>query len=95
MTCTHLTGEEAGRIGLGSPCVDDGKLLATARETLRDLANGAQEVIRLTKYSLNSYYRQMMPIFYASFALELLGCGGPEVKEVVQSYRDRRSPKFI
>jgi enoyl-CoA hydratase len=95
MTCKHLSGEEAERIGLISLCVDDDKLLSTARETARDLAQGAQEAIGLTKYSLNSYYRQMMPIFDASLALEFLGFGGPEVKEGVLSHRERRPPKFI
>lgn len=95
MTCKHMTGEEAERIGLVSLCVDDDKLLATVRETARELAHGAQEAIRLTKYSLNSYYRQQMPIFDASLALEFLGFGGPEVKEGVQSHRARRVPKFV
>ena len=95
MTCKPLSGEEAERIGLVSLCVDDDKLLSTARETARNLANGAQEAIGLTKYSLNSYYRQMMPIFDASLALEFLGFGGPEVKEGVQSHRERRPPKFV
>jgi enoyl-CoA hydratase len=95
MTCKHLSGEEAERIGLVSLCVDDDKLLDTARETARDLAEGAQEAIGLTKYSLNSYYRQMMPIFDASLALEFLGFGGPEVKEGVLSHRERRPPRFV
>jgi enoyl-CoA hydratase len=94
MTCKHISGEEAERIGLVSLAVDDDKLLETARETCRDLAKGAQEAIGLTKYSLNSYYRQMMPIFDASLALEFLGFGGPEVKEGVASHRERRAPKF-
>ncbi|MBS0473900.1 MAG: enoyl-CoA hydratase/isomerase family protein [Proteobacteria bacterium] len=95
MTCKHMSGEEAERIGLVSLCVDDDKLLETARETARDIANGAQEAIGLTKYSLNSWYRQQMPLFDASLALEFLGFGGAEVKEGVQSHRERRPPKFV
>ena len=95
MTCKHLSGEEAERIGLVSLCVDDASLLETARETARDLAAGAQEAIGLTKYSMNGFYRQHIPIFDASLALEFLGFGGPEVKEGVKSYRERRPPKFI
>jgi enoyl-CoA hydratase len=95
MTCKQISGEEAERIGLVSLCVDDDKLLETARATARDLANGAQEAIGLTKYSLNSLYRQQMPLFDASLALEFLGFGGPEVKEGVKSYRERRPPKFV
>jgi enoyl-CoA hydratase len=94
MTCKHMTGEEAERINLVSLCVDDDKLLETARQTARELAQGAQESIQLTKYSMNSLYRQMLPIFDASLALEFLGFGGPEVKEGVKSHRERRAPKF-
>ena len=85
----------AERIGLVSLCVDDDHLLETARQTARELANGAQEAIGLTKYSLNSWYRQAMPIFDASLALEFLQFGGPEVKEGVKSYRERRPPNFV
>ncbi|SPB18226.1 enoyl-CoA hydratase [Caballeronia novacaledonica] len=95
MTCKPMSGEEAERIGLVSLCVDDDKLLEVARETAHDLANGAQEAIGLTKYSLNSWYRQQMPIFDASLALEFLGFGGPEVKEGVKSHRERRAPRFV
>jgi enoyl-CoA hydratase len=95
MMCKPMSGEEAERIGLVSLCVDDDKLLETARQTARELAQGAQEAIGLTKYSLNSWYRQAMPIFDASLALEFLQFGGPEVKEGVKSYRERRPPKFV
>ena len=95
MTCKHLSGEEAERIGLVSLCVDDESLLETARQTARELALGAQEAIGFTKYSLNGYWRQLAPIFDTSLALEFLGFGGPEVKEGVKSYRERRPPKFV
>ncbi|MGE4238887.1 enoyl-CoA hydratase/isomerase family protein [Ramlibacter sp.] len=95
MTCKHLSGEEAERIGLVSLCVDDDRLLETARETARELAQGAQEAIGHTKYSMNGFYRQFMPIFDSSLALEFLGFSGPEVKEGVKSYRERRAPKFV
>jgi enoyl-CoA hydratase len=95
MTCKHMSGEEAERIGLVSLCVDDDRLLETARETACEIANGAQEAIGLTKYALNSWYRQQMPLFDASLALEFLGFGGPEVKEGVRSHRERRAPKFV
>src|SRR5690349_9922967 len=95
MACKPISGEEAERIGLVSLCVDDDQLLSTARETARDLAKGAQESIGLTKYSMNGWYRQAMPIFDTSLALEFLGFGGPEVKEGVKSHRERRPPKFL
>jgi enoyl-CoA hydratase len=95
LTCRPISGEEAERIGLVSLCVDDDQLLGTARDVARDLANGAQEALQLTKYSLNNWYRQQGPLFEASLALEFLGFGGPEVKEGVLSHRERRPPKFL
>jgi len=95
LTCKRITGEDAERLGLVSLCVDDDKLLDTARETARDLAQGAQEAIQFTKHSMNNWYRQSAPIFEASLGYEFLGFGGPEVVEGVASYRERRPPKFV
>ena len=66
LTCEKLTGEEAERIGLVSLCVDDDKLLDTARGVARGLAGGAQEAIQLTKQSLNNWWRMASPIIEAS-----------------------------
>ncbi len=95
LTCEHISGEEAERIGLVSKCVDDDKLLETARDVARRLSNGAPSAIALTKHSLNNWYRAQLPIFDASLALEFLGFCGPEVKEGVASHRERRPPKFV
>jgi enoyl-CoA hydratase len=94
LTCKHLSGEEAERIGLVSLCVDDEQLLDVARQHARELAEGAQEAISMTKYSLNNWYRSQWPIFDASLALEFFGFTGPEVKEGVASHRERRKPNF-
>lgn len=95
LTCEHISGEEAERIGLVSKCVDDDKLLESARDVARCLASGAQQAIALTKHSLNNWYRAQLPTFEASLALEFLGFCGPEVKEGVASHRERRAPKFV
>lgn len=95
LTCEHISGEEAERIGLVSKCVDDDKLLESARDVARRLASGAQQAIALTKHSLNNWYRAQLPTFEASLALEFLGFCGPEVKEGVASHRERRAPKFV
>jgi enoyl-CoA hydratase len=94
LTCDRLTGEEAERVGLVSLCVDDDKLLDTARDVARKLAAGSQEAIQWTKHSLNNWYRQNGPIFEASLGYEFLGFGGPDVVEGVNSHRERRQPKF-
>jgi len=95
LTCEKLTGEEAERIGLVSLCVDDDKLLDTARGVARGLAGGAQEAIQLTKQSLNNWWRMASPIFEASLGYEFVGFGGPEVVEGLASHRERRPPKFV
>jgi enoyl-CoA hydratase len=95
LTCEQISGEEAERIGLVSKCVDDDKLLDSARDVARRLSNGAQSAISLTKHSLNNWYRAQLPTFEASLALEFLGFCGPEVKEGVASHRERRPPKFV
>lgn len=95
LTCDRLSGEEAERIGLVSMCVDDDKLLESARSVARKLANGAQEAQRLTKHSMNNWYRQNISIFEASLGYEFLGFGGPEVVEGVASHREKRPPKFV
>jgi enoyl-CoA hydratase len=94
LTCEKLTGEEAERIGLVSLCVDDEKLLDTAREIARGLARGAQDAIALTKHSLNNWYRMAGPIFEASLGYEFVGFTGSDVAEGVASHRERRPPRF-
>jgi enoyl-CoA hydratase len=95
LTCEKMTGEDAERIGLVSLCVDDDKLLDTARGVARNLAAGAQEAIVLTKHALNNWYRQAGPLFEASLGYEFLGFAGPDVVEGVASHRERRPPKFV
>jgi enoyl-CoA hydratase len=94
LLCDQLSGEEAERIGLVSMCVEDADLEAKALEVATRLANGPQSAIRWTKYSLNNWLRQAGPAFDASLALEFLGFTGPEVKEGLQAYLDKRKPAF-
>jgi enoyl-CoA hydratase len=94
LLCDQLSGEEAERIGLVSMCVEDADLDAKALEIATRLATGPQSAIRWTKYSLNNWLRQSGPAFDASLALEFLGFTGPEVKEGLQAYLDKRKPAF-
>src|SRR3984893_6437940 len=90
----QVLGAEAERIGLISLAVDDAELDSKAVEIATRLAEGAQSAIRWTKYALNNWLRAMGPTFDASLALEMLGFGGPEVKEGLASHLEKRPPAF-
>ena len=47
LTCERISGEEAERLGLVALCVDDDKLLETARAVADKLSNGANQEPRL------------------------------------------------
>ena len=94
LLCDQVLGEEAERIGLISLAVEDAKLDAKAVEIAGRLAEGAQSAIRWTKYALNNWLRVMGPTFDTSLALEMLGFGGPEVKEGLASHLEKRRPAF-
>ena len=94
LLCEQMLGEEAERIGLISLTVEDSELDAKAVEVAGRLAEGAQSAIRWTKYALNNWLRSMGPTFDTSLALEMLGFGGPEVKEGLASHLEKRQPAF-
>ncbi|HEX4811714.1 MAG TPA: enoyl-CoA hydratase/isomerase family protein [Nonomuraea sp.] len=94
LLCEPVTGEQAERMGLVSLCVDDDQVHDKAMEIAARLAAGAQEAIRLTKYSLNNWLRLAGPSFDASLAMEFLGFTGPDVAEGVRGLREKRPPSF-
>lgn len=94
LLCDTLSGEEAERIGLVALAVEDAELDAKALETAIRLTEGPQSALRWTKYSLNNWLRQAGPTFDASLALEFLGFTGPEAREGVAAFRDKRQPNF-
>jgi enoyl-CoA hydratase len=94
LTCDTLTGEEAERIGLVSLCVDDDAVHATALDVAAKLNDGAQSAIRLTKHTLNHWYRAQAAVFDASLAYEFLGFTGPEAREGLASHKEKRAPNF-
>jgi enoyl-CoA hydratase len=75
MTAAPLDGREAERIGLVTFAVPQDQVLPRALEIAHALAVGPEQAIRWTKRTLNHWYRQGMPIFELSAALEQLSLG--------------------
>lgn len=94
LTCRPVTGEEAERIGLVSLCTEAEDVLPTALGIADELANGAFDAISWTKYALNNWLRSAGPTFDTSTALEFLAFAGPDVREGVDSHREKRAPNF-
>ncbi|MGV7121280.1 enoyl-CoA hydratase/isomerase family protein [Sphingopyxis sp. 550A] len=94
LLCDPVSGEEAERIGLVSLCVEDDELQEKALSVAKRLAAGAPTAIRFTKHALNNWMRAAGPAFDASLALEMMGFGGPEAREGLASFREKRAPDF-
>lgn len=94
MLCDPLSGEEAERIGLIALCVDDDKVVETARGVCRRMAAIAPSALRWTKLSLNNWMRMAGPTFDASLALEFLGFAGEEAREGLAALKEKRKPSF-
>lgn len=94
LTAETITGEEAERMNLVSLALPDEEVEARAIEIANRLAAGAPAAQRWTKMMLNHWIKQAMPIFDASLALEFTGFGGPEGKEGIDAFLEKRSPKF-
>ncbi|MFA5522069.1 MAG: enoyl-CoA hydratase/isomerase family protein [Castellaniella sp.] len=94
LTADTITGEEAERMNLVSLCVPDEEVEAKALSVATRLAEGAPAAQRWTKMMLNHWIRQALPIFDASLALEFIGFGGPEGKEGINAFLQKRKPEF-
>jgi enoyl-CoA hydratase len=89
-----FTGEEAAAMGIVSLAVDSQALDAKALEIATRLAEQAPAATRWTKHALNHWLRQAAPIFDASLALEFIGFAGPEGREGIDAFLQKRAPAF-
>jgi enoyl-CoA hydratase/carnithine racemase len=89
-----FSGEEAAAMGLVSLAVDAQALDAKAVEIASRLAEQAPAATRWTKHTLNHWLRQAAPIFDASLALEFIGFAGPEGREGIDAFLQKRAAAF-
>jgi enoyl-CoA hydratase len=89
-----FSGEEAAGMGLVSLAVDAQVLDAKAIEIASRLAEQAPAATRWTKHALNHWLRQAAPIFDASLALEFIGFAGPEGREGIDAFLQKRTAVF-
>jgi enoyl-CoA hydratase len=94
LLCEPISGAEAERIGLVSLAVDQDELFGKALEVAKRLAVGSPTAIRWTKHALNNWLRMMGPTFDNSIALECLGFTGPDIREGLASFKEKRAPRF-
>lgn len=94
LTADTITGEEAERMNLVSLALPDEEVEARALEIANRLAQGAPAAQHWTKMMLNHWIKQAMPIFDASLAFEFTGFAGPEGKEGIDAFLEKRSPNF-
>ena len=81
-------------MGIVSLAVDGQVLDAKAVEIAVRLAEQAPAATRWTKHALNHWLRQAAPIFDASLALEFIGFAGPEGREGIDAFLQKRAPVF-
>ncbi|MCW2737961.1 enoyl-CoA hydratase/isomerase family protein [Nocardioides sp.] len=94
LTSERMTGQRAADIGLVSWSTERDKVLHEALEVAERLSSGPQDAIKWTKHALNLWLQQAMPTFEASLALEMMGLLGPDYKEGLTAFAEKRAPNF-
>ena len=94
MTGDFVSGPEAERIGLVTRCVPDEEVLETALSVAARLAASSATAVCWTRRVLNGWYRQALPGFGESLALEMLGFLGPDAREGLAALKEHREPRF-
>lgn len=95
LTSEFIEGREAERIGLVSKAVPRGEVLPTAMGIARQLADGPQPAIRLTKRALNQWLRLGgITSFDYSLVAEMLGFFGPDVAAGIKGIVEKRPAVF-
>jgi enoyl-CoA hydratase len=94
LTCARITGSQAAEIGLVSESVARGSELDRALEIAAGLAAGPQLALRFTKRSLNYWLKDAIPAFEASLGMEMVTLFGPDYREGLDAFMNKREPDF-
>ena len=89
-----FSGQQAADMGIVSLAVEAAELEAKSVEIATRLANLAPAATRWTKHTLNYWLRQAAPIFETSLALEFIGFAGPEGREGIDAFLQKRPANF-
>jgi enoyl-CoA hydratase len=95
LTCDCIEGREAERIGLVSKAAPREQVLPEAMRIARQLADGPQPALRLTKRALNQWLRLGgIASFDYSLAVEMLGFFGADVPAGIKGIVEKTPPRY-
>lgn len=94
LTGKMIDGREAARIGLVSLCVGDDEVLDRALSVAEQLSSGPEWALQGTKRALNHWLRLAAPTFESSAGLEVLAMFGPEAREGLDAFLEKRRPNY-
>jgi enoyl-CoA hydratase len=95
LTCDFVDGREAERIGLVSKAVPREQVLPEAMRVARQLADGPQPALRLTKRALNQWLRLGgITSFDYSLVAEMFTFMGADVPAGVKGIVEKSAPQY-
>lgn len=94
LTCERIDGRTAADIGLVSKSVPRDQVLSEALSIAEGLARGPQLALAWTKRSLNHWLRIAGPTFEASLGLEMVNLFGPDFREGIAAFAQKRPAVF-
>jgi enoyl-CoA hydratase/carnithine racemase len=90
-----ISAQEAERLGLVNRVVPHQEVMSTAMEIATHLAQGAAKAIRWTKLCVNKRLKEDVNLVLdTSLALEWLTVATEDHHEALQSFLDKRPPRF-